>query len=282
MKERPALDWKAIGFFVVLAVVLASGWARFASSHGWLKNPQSLGIMASVAQLSVLVSALLTMGLFSRHSFRQVGWRIGPSTVYLATLGIVAALVAAVSGIAFVLGFVRATALAGFKPGQLMTSIPILLVFTCVFSFAEEFGWRGFLLPKLLPLGVKRALLASGFCWFLWEAPLVCFGLLDATLLPVNAPVTLLCHFLQTIAIGVIFGYLRLRYDSVFLPAFAHGVLNTMGGLAVVFLAESNPLWGDFGGPIGTVAVLGLATGIWWQLNDPPIGRFVSLQNTSP
>jgi membrane protease YdiL (CAAX protease family) len=33
---------------------------------------------------------------------------------------------------------------------------------SCLFAFAEEFGWRGFLLQQLSPLGVRRVLLVSG------------------------------------------------------------------------------------------------------------------------
>jgi membrane protease YdiL (CAAX protease family) len=40
------------------------------------------------------------------------------------------------------------------------------------FSLAEEIGIRGYLLPKLLPLGRKRALLVSGLVWATWHMPL--------------------------------------------------------------------------------------------------------------
>ena len=38
---------------------------------------------------------------------------------------------------------------------------------------AKELGWRGYLLPKLMPLGEKKALLISGLIWGLWHAPQV-------------------------------------------------------------------------------------------------------------
>ncbi len=38
-----------------------------------------------------------------------------------------------------------------------------------VVTFGEEWGWRGYLLPKLLPLGERKALLVSGVIWGVWH-----------------------------------------------------------------------------------------------------------------
>src|SRR6516164_9485487 len=45
-----------------------------------------------------------------------------------------------------------------------------------VFAFGEEWGWRGFLLFKLLPLGQWPALVFSGALWGLWHTPVVLLG----------------------------------------------------------------------------------------------------------
>ncbi len=34
-----------------------------------------------------------------------------------------------------------------------------------LFTFGDEFGWRAYLLPKLMPLGGRRAVLLSGVIW---------------------------------------------------------------------------------------------------------------------
>lgn len=142
---------------------------------------------------------------------------------------------------------------------QLLITLPFLFIPSCLFAFAEEFGWRGFLLQQLSPLGPRRALLLSGVCWFLWELPLVVFGLLDATLIHINMPVTLVLHSLQTVSVGIAFGYLRLRFGSIWLPTFAHGLLNTFGALAFFYFAEKKPFIGDFAGYIGTTLLVLLA-----------------------
>jgi membrane protease YdiL (CAAX protease family) len=167
------------------------------------------------------------------------------------------AVVAVALGIAYLLGGLRYA--PQVTTAQVVVTLPILLISSCLFAFAEEFGWRGFLLPQLKPLGLSRALLVSGVCWFLWELPLVVFGLLDATLIHINLPVTLALHLLQTLSVGVAFGYLRLRFGSIWLPTFAHGLLNTLGAFAFFYFAEKNPFIGDFAGYVGTALLVVLA-----------------------
>src|SRR5512140_2090449 len=51
--------------------------------------------------------------------------------------------------------------------------LPVAPVLNAVPCFGEEYGWRGYLLPKLLPLGQWRALLVSGAIWGVWHAPVI-------------------------------------------------------------------------------------------------------------
>jgi hypothetical protein len=46
-----------------------------------------------------------------------------------------------------------------------------------VFTFGEEYGWRGYLLPGLLPLGEIRASVQLGLIWGVWHLPLLLAGL---------------------------------------------------------------------------------------------------------
>ena len=243
--------------FMALAVGLGAAWAHHASSSGMLHSPQTAGQAAWIAQLTVLLATVITLLVFDRKGFRTLGWHMGPARAYAAVVGITIATI----GVATLLGLLlHALSIAPHvRAGQTAFLLAFLFVFSTLFAFGEEIGWRGFLLPRLLPLGVHRALLLSGLLWFVWELPLVLFGLLDTTLLPINAPLTLCMHLLQDVAVGVLFGYLRLRFNSLVLPTFAHGLLNTMGAVAVLFLSERKPLIGDFSGVIGTILVVALA-----------------------
>jgi membrane protease YdiL (CAAX protease family) len=39
------------------------------------------------------------------------------------------------------------------------------------FTLGEEYGWRGYLLPRLLPLGEIRATLLVSLIWGPWHVP---------------------------------------------------------------------------------------------------------------
>ena len=67
-------------------------------------------------------------------------------------------------------GSIRTVVLVG------LLTLPLWVLLLTPFSFGEEWSWRGYLLPQLLPLGQWRALLISGAIWGLWHAPLIVLG----------------------------------------------------------------------------------------------------------
>jgi membrane protease YdiL (CAAX protease family) len=61
------------------------------------------------------------------------------------------------------------------------------LTFGSVLTFGEEYGWRGYLLPKLLPLGEVKAAVIVGLIWGPWHAPLLAAGLNYSSVNPLAA-----------------------------------------------------------------------------------------------
>lgn len=57
-----------------------------------------------------------------------------------------------------------------------IASLPVAAVINVLPALGEEIGWRGWLLPKLMPLGPLPALLISGVIWGLWHAPVILLG----------------------------------------------------------------------------------------------------------
>lgn len=108
--------------------------------------------------------------------------------------------------------------------------IPLASVFNALPAFAEEAGWRGWLLPALRPLGTWPALLLSGAIWGLWHSPII---LLGQNFDEPNIWGVLLMTG-GCIAWGVLFGWLRLRTGSIWPAVIGHGSLNASGNL--VFL----------------------------------------------
>jgi CAAX protease family protein len=104
-----------------------------------------------------------------------------------------------------------------------------------ILVFGEEWGWRGFLLPKLLPLGQWQALLLTGFLWGIWYAPVILLGY-DY---PLHPKLGIILMTLFCVIFGVLLGWLRLATGSVWPAAIGHGALNAAGGFFYV-VADAN------------------------------------------
>lgn len=101
-----------------------------------------------------------------------------------------------------------------------------------IFTLGEELGWRGFLLPRLMPLGQWKALLISGAIWGLWHAPAIAQG----HNYPDNPVLGILLMTVFCILLGIIIGWLYLKTRSPWVAALAHGSLNAWAGLPFLFL----------------------------------------------
>jgi uncharacterized protein len=99
-------------------------------------------------------------------------------------------------------------------------------------TMGEELGWRGFLLPKLLPIGQWKAILVSGLIWGVWHAPVI----LQGHNFPQHPYWGVLVMILGCVLLGTIFSWLYLKTRSPWSAAIAHGSVNAWGGLPLVFL----------------------------------------------
>ena len=146
-----------------------------------------------------------------------------------------------------------------------------------VFCFGEEWGWRGYLLPKLSgKLPVVPLVVVSGVIWGLWHAPLTAMGHnygLDYPGFPWLG-IAAMCCFCT--AMGIFLSWLTLRTGSCLPAILAHGAVNGIAALGVYLTVDG----GDpFIGPAPTgivgaipllvVAVLCLRS----LLKNPPADR---------
>jgi membrane protease YdiL (CAAX protease family) len=104
--------------------------------------------------------------------------------------------------------------------------------------FGEEWGWRGYLLPRLLPLGQWRAFLIGGVIWGLWHAPLILLGYNYA-----QHPVAGILFFtVVCVLLGTLLGWMRLATGSIWPAVLAHGSINALGTVVAVLGYEDKPL----------------------------------------
>jgi uncharacterized protein len=120
--------------------------------------------------------------------------------------------------------------------------IATVVIFSPVNALAavgEEIGWRGWLLPRLMPVGTIPALLISGVIWGLWHAPLL---LLGYNYNGVPGWLALVCMSGMCVATGIILSWLRLRSQSVWPAAIGHGAINAAAGLYMVLGTAGQPV----------------------------------------
>lgn len=129
-----------------------------------------------------------------------------------------------------------------------------------VFCFGEEWGWRGYLLPKMKE-GMKMtpALLLSGVIWGLWHAPLTCMGHNYGTGYP-GYPITgILAMCVFCIFVGAFLSFLTLKTGSCLPAVFAHGAINSIGTIGMYLTL-------DGGNPFVGPGVMGIVGGIGFVL----------------
>ena len=143
--------------------------------------------------------------------------------------------------------------------GQILAALTLAPLFNTLFALGEELGWRGFLLPELLPMGQWKAVLISGVIWGLWHAPAIWQGLNYPT---VNPWLGVLMMVAFTVLTGTILSWLYLETRSPWAPALGHGALNAVASLPMLFLVGVDI---SIGGTIASViGWLSLALFVGW------------------
>lgn len=102
-----------------------------------------------------------------------------------------------------------------------------------LFAMGEELGWRGFLLPKLMPLGQWKAILLSGLIWGIWHAPTT---LLHGYNFPQHPYLGIFVGMVGFTLLGTLLSWLALKTHSPWAPALGHGAFNAVAGLIFFFL----------------------------------------------
>lgn len=130
---------------------------------------------------------------------------------------------------------------------------PIMNFVTC---FGEEWGWRGYLLPKMAEkLPAIPMLLVNGVIWGLWHAPLTAIGHNYGVGYP-GFPFTgiaAMCGF--CIVMGIFLSYVSMKTKSCVPAVLGHGAINSIAGLGMYFTKNGgNPFIGP--APTGIVGAI--------------------------
>ena len=138
----------------------------------------------------------------------------------------------------------------------------------------EEFGWRVYLQPKLMPLGPRRAMLWLGLIWSVWHWPLLLMGHAYGLDYPGAPWLGLLTFTWLTFVFGIFLGWLTHRAESVWPAVIGHAVHNGVTGVsAVLVLGSANPLLGPTtAGVIGGLGLTLVALWLFFKADWDPVG----------
>ena len=161
-------------------------------------------------------------------------------------------------------------AVAAASPWLLLLSITLSMMFVSALinmlaSLGEEFGWRAYLLQKLMrhfsgpagasgtPTGARKAALLTGLVHGVWHWPLL---LMAASLTPGFTWLSLPVYLVLTCSMSVLRSWVTLRSGSVWPAALGHGVVNAASALpGFLLLGQAIPLIGPE--PSGLVGGIG-------------------------
>jgi uncharacterized protein len=132
------------------------------------------------------------------------------------------------------------------------------ILFNMIFTFGEEFGWRSYLLQRLAPLGGVPAAIITGIVWGLWHAPLI---ILYGYNYPGHPLLGVGMMVIFTVALGMIFAWLRFRSGSVWPSTLSHAAINAQAGFGILLLTPADSLLRVPIGLIGLVPMIIFA--IW-------------------
>jgi membrane protease YdiL (CAAX protease family) len=155
------------------------------------------------------------------------------------------------------------TLLLAAQIGGALTAAPLV---NTLFAMGEELGWRGFLLPKLLPLGHLPAILLSGVVWGVWHAPAIAQG----HNYPGYPLIGMGMMTVFTVLLGVFFSWLYLKTNSPWAPALAHGTINAVAGLPLLLMTSLMDPWGGALTSVAGWIALAVLAGILFALGEIP------------
>jgi len=245
VKKYPAISLLVLAMIFGFAPALAVAAGLLPS--GWIQ----LGALSSSLAAVVLVLIEGRKGGLRELLSRALIWRVGIQWWIFALFFMIVPSVASLY-LYHLLGG-PAVDWSGLQP--LYNVVPMFIFLTIAAGVGEEFGWRGFLLPRLQ---ARHNALVSGLivgvAWATWHIPLFFIKgtsqyeqQLDGGLLP-----AILGYAVFVIAQSVQFTwFFNNTRGSVLLAAVMHGASNTWGGYIDVYR-------GYFGGILtfGAVSVL--------------------------
>ena len=282
------IDRKGVWSFLVLTFGLTFVYEGFLIGSGMSMDfgltsarsmpPAYAPLLIGLAMWIPAVSTVIVAKFITKEGFGVTNFRIGALKPYVLSALVIPAAFAVIYALTWLVGLatpdwqlhtLRQSLMAKgidtanmpdsrlVLPAILLASLVMGPVVNGLFGFGEEFGWRGYLLPKLMPLGRWKAYTLVGIVWGLWHAPLILAGF-NYPGFPVLGVLGMVG---MTTTLGIYINEMTLRHRSSILAGWMHGAFNgQFYGLWRILFPTAHPLLGGVTGLVGMLvwATLGL------------------------
>lgn len=258
-----------ITFVITYAWTIGLIWPRVLGRDAAVLTPEETivntaltAVLMFFPALGVLITRLVTREGFKnsmlRLNFRGnlryylIGW-FGP--MVLTILGAVFYFLLFPSE--FTLSTLKAQTAAQPLPPALLWGMQVLMLLICpllnLFAcFGEEWGWRGYLLPKMAQrMSPLSASLLTGVVWGIWHAPIIIAGHNYGMDYPGYPWWGIIGMCMLCMVVGILLAHITLKTHSCWPAILAHGSLNGTASIGVLFLADPMA-YNRFIGPLPT------------------------------
>jgi membrane protease YdiL (CAAX protease family) len=277
-KDSSPARHRPFSLAIYLPIVFGLSWpfqiaALFVADHHTL--PMAL---SCVSMTMVLVASYIAGRYVFRDGFADAGWNWGKPLDYLLVVFIVLFLWLAPTLVELYTGSARAA--YNETVFSIIGAVGLSLLPLLVAGFGEEFGWRGYMLPRIARKTTPRkAVLIHGAIWFLWHFPLIGISVLFEGVslgkslgIPIfiAASVTLVLSIAAGTLAGVVFGYVWVFSGSLAVATVFHAFYDAVrDSIYLKICVGSLFSWW----PIIALCVLGLLVlwkGDWTRLQSRP------------
>jgi membrane protease YdiL (CAAX protease family) len=156
----------------------------------------------------VAVATYVSGRYIFKDGFAQAGWKWGKPVHYLYALFLALFLWVLPSLLEQTIGMYQPTGMFSFA--QIAKTFLLSFAITLIPAFSEEFGWRGYLLPRLAGrYSTRQALIIHGLITWIWHLPvLVVMGMQMGGNPLISIPLILLISLIPTTMHAVVFARL--------------------------------------------------------------------------
>jgi membrane protease YdiL (CAAX protease family) len=140
------------------------------------------------------------------------------------------------------------------------------------FAIGEELGWRGFMMKQTATLGFWKGNLCIGIIWGIWHWPLIWAG----HNYPGYPLAGSLLMILFCISLSLMHSIVRLKTNSLLIPAALHGMINAGAPMSLLFITGNSILIGSIVGVAGVLAAC-LISAIYLTMDKEPIKKYTTV-----